>query len=113
MIPSTSLFIMYLAVNKCLKNCLRFQCSSIWNFQKSIGDGIVCTLPSVVDPNLAPKNCESITMYFGMPFKTEYYWKQNKKRVEELFLQRFERVFPGTRQNIEFYETATPVDLYN
>lgn len=112
MIPSTSLFLMYLATSKPLGSYLPYQCSAVWNFSKSIGDGIVCTLPSLVDKNLAPKDYGNTTMYFGMPFQNEIYWEKNRNRIAELFIQRFLRVFPLHRSDICFQETVTPFDLY-
>ena len=113
MVPSTSLFIVYAAVSLSLRKFLRYQCSAIWNFGKSIGDGIVCTLPSVVDRDLAPLGNDSVTMYYGMPFKSEEYWGKNKQRITDLFLQRFFRIFPYVKNSIIFYKVATPIDLKN
>lgn len=112
MVPSTSVFIMYLAVSMSLKKNLRYKCAAIWNFSKSIGDGIVCTLASVVDPELAPQNTESVTMYYGIPYKDEQYWERNKRRISDLFVQRFFRVFPEARNHILFNQVVTPIDLY-
>lgn len=111
MIPATALFVVYVAVATSLRRFLRCRCAAVWNFSGSIGDGIVCTLPSVVDTDLAPVNSDSVTMYYGMPFKDQEYWVRNKDRIVELFMSRFFRVFP-VKEYIKFFSCSTPIDQH-
>jgi phytoene dehydrogenase-like protein len=110
--PSTSLFVIYLALAKSIKPFLEFKCAAIWDFLKSIGDGIVITFPSIIDPQMAPTNAESITMYYGAPYKDEEYWEKNRDRITEMFLNRFCRVFPEAKSTILLYKVKTPIDLH-
>jgi all-trans-retinol 13,14-reductase len=109
--PSTALFVMYVALNIDLKEMLKQRCAAIWDFNKSIGDGIVCTLSSVVDSSMAPKNSESLTLYFGAPFNNVSYWEKNKTRIEKIFLERLFRIFPDAKDKVLFYESLSPIDL--
>lgn len=110
---STSTLVMYVGVNKSLKQYLKNQCAAIWHFNKSIGDGLVCTLPSIVDKDMAPSNCTSVTMYFGMPYNNKQYWENNKERISSILLKRFFEIFPDVKNCVRVYKTVTPIDQEN
>ena len=45
-------------------------------------------------------------------YKTSLFWKQNKKRLAEDFLNRIERLIPNIRKHIIYFDAATPYTLY-
>lgn len=109
--PSISVYILHLIISKSLKPFLKHRCNSIWNFENTIGDGLVCLLPSVVDSSLASKDSESVSVYFGIPYKDENYWKINGQKISDTFIKRFQRIFPVKDDDITVVKTISPFDL--
>ncbi|MBI4981843.1 MAG: NAD(P)/FAD-dependent oxidoreductase [Candidatus Omnitrophica bacterium] len=60
---------------------------------------------------LAP-NKKSITMLVTSAFENPEYWKENKKKLINLFIKKIEQVIPELSQNIIFKDAATPNTLY-
>ncbi len=56
-------------------------------------------------------DCKTVLAYIGAPFKSEFYWKENKKQLSVNFLDRIERHIPGLKAHIVYFDAATPVTL--
>ncbi len=123
--PSTSNFIVYLGLNKSLKNMVPV-CSNLWRFpyyrfnegsvditKDSRDDGFVhIALSSLHDRSMAPEGCESIMLFAAASFKDEEYWAKNKERFMDVMIKRAEKVIPGLSKWIKIKLPGTPQTLY-
>ena len=119
MTPSISTFILYIGIDKPFKE-LPEQGTNIWylpyydldkmfnllkqgGFNNFGGGGFMFRVSPVQKTVLA----FCITSY-----KTSLFWKQNKKRIAEDFLNRIEKLIPNLKKHIVYFDAATPYTLY-
>ncbi len=123
--PSISSFIVYLGINKVLrdefgpvhelwdiptyeiddpwmKNRLEINFSNIY---------LYCYLPSFIDSSMAPPNCESIAIGIFTPYFTRQYWDQYRNIFMEQCIERISKVIPQIRGSIVKKVTAIPQTL--
>jgi prolycopene isomerase len=55
---------------------------------------------------------KSILVLVNAPFKDEQYWKVNKMRLIDVFINKVERIIPNLSSHIVFKDAATPNTLY-
>lgn len=125
LIPSASNFIVYLGLNKSLRDVVPV-CSNLWRFpyysfdegsvditKDSREDGFVhVALSSLHDRNMAPEGCESIILFAAATLQNEEYWKKNKERFMDVMIKRAEKLIPGLSKCIKIKLPATPLTLY-
>ena len=123
---STSVFITYLGVNNDLQKYLNNQCVAVWNFPKFINksdykmsspletwnNGLVCALPSIVDNSLKSNDGgNSVVVYFGVPYKSPEFWKENREKMLDTAINKFLELFPVAKSGICYITCASPIDL--
>jgi phytoene desaturase len=70
--------------------------------------GAWLSLPTLVDPSLAPAG-EHLVIYTSMmPYDIGEPWDEAKGRYQELIMDEIERMLPGYRDAVTFAELATP-----
>jgi len=126
MVPAITAFLVFLGINKDLKNQLDI-CSGLWYFpindinvcweemQTKFSDkGVLCIIPSSHTQNLAPVGSSSVTLMVTLPFiKDLHYWEENKKvKIENEIISKFEEIVPNISSFIKIKESATPYTFY-
>jgi phytoene dehydrogenase-like protein len=117
MTPAISSFILYLGIDKPFKELPQpgtniwylpyYDLDKIFNYLK------LCDFDSSggfmfrVSPD-----SRTIIAFFLAPFKTISFWKQNKQRIAQNFLNRIEKLVPNLREHIVYFDAATPHTLY-
>jgi prolycopene isomerase len=116
--PSLSAFVVYMATKLDLKSMgagheMFFYRS--WNHEQCFQTmmegkpaGIVISIPSLVDPSLAPPGEQVLSVITLIPYDLAVSWRKEKSRYAELLLSEVESVFPGLRENLTFAEGASP-----
>lgn len=118
MTPSISTFILYIGIDKPFDGLTK-PGTNIWylpyyDLDKmygsitqrdyiNFGDGYVF--------RLSPDN-RTILAFCVTSFKTNLFWKQNKKKIAEEFLDEIEKHIPSLKKHIVYYDAATPYTLY-
>jgi len=124
-IPSPSFFIVFLGLNKSLKNKLK-SCFAILNFPKYLSneqfnvidkfeknnDYTIFVPTSFLDSKLAPPNGESIYLSKIAPYVSEKFWEKNKTNFSEKMIDNAELLVPNLRKYIVHKEIATPHTLF-
>jgi phytoene desaturase len=70
--------------------------------------GIVVTIPTLVDPSLAPAGEHLVVATTLIPYEIGASWRREKVRYAELLLNEIEAVIPGLRDHVTFAEGASP-----
>ena len=70
--------------------------------------GIVVTVPTLIDPSLAPPGEHLVTITTLIPYEIGASWRQKKARYGDLLLDEIEAVFPSFHDHITFAEEASP-----
>lgn len=70
--------------------------------------GIAVTVPTLIDPSLAPPGEHLVTVTTLIPYEIGASWRQKKARYAELLLNEIEAVVPDFRDHITFAEGASP-----
>lgn len=70
--------------------------------------GIVVTVPTLVDPSLAPPDEHLVIATTLIPYEIGASWRQEKAHYADLLLSEIEAVFPDLRDHITFAEGASP-----
>lgn len=116
LVPSASMFILYLGLNKKIKSLKKF--TNLWSmnsydidrmYNKAMNQGIddfEWFLVRVLSSN------KSILAMTNASFKTKEYWQNNKNRLKEIFIEKIENFLPGISNNITFKSAVTPHTLY-
>lgn len=118
MTPSLSTFILYIGIDKPF-NGLPQEGTNIWCLPcydldkmfnyitlgdlNSFGGGYMFR----VSPDV-----KTILAFLATPFKTESFWKQNKNKIAEDFLNRIDKHIPNLKKHIVYFDAATPYTLY-
>jgi phytoene dehydrogenase-like protein len=124
---SPSAFVVYLGINKNLKNLLPKH-HITWHFSdykfnhcygriknNKFTPSLNYTLysfPSLVDESLAPKNKDIVRIFQGAQFVNANYWKTQKKIFYDTLINKANKIIPGIKDSIEVFETATPMTFY-
>ncbi len=117
MIPSISTFILYMGIDKPFKGLPLpgtntwylpyYNLDEIyshvrkWNFSKA----------GMFMLRVSPDE-RTVLAFIGAPFKTSLFWKQNKRKAADEFLDRVEELVPGIKNHIVYFDAATPSTLY-
>ena len=70
--------------------------------------GVAVTIPTLVDPSLAPPREHLVILTTLIPYDVGVSWRREKARYAELLLNEIEAVIPGFRDHITFAEGASP-----
>ena len=125
-IPSMSMFILYLGINKESRDMLSEKFGALWywpmyewnhstidiTINRSPFSGFFCSIPSMYEPSYAPVGNESVRLSALASFKDDGFWKIYKNEATEILLKRAEKLFPNLSKYIVVKETATPQSLY-
>jgi len=117
MTESLSMFILYLGIDQDFDG-LPEKPSNMWVLPHyNIEDMYNTAIKGDVDNSdwflfRALKDKNSILMLVNAAFNTKEYWKDNKQRLMELFIEKIDRVAPGISGRIVFKDAATPHTLY-
>lgn len=117
MIPTLSMFILYLGIDGDFDDLPKGS-SSIWflphydleNMFLSAINGGVDTLDWFL--LRISDDRKSILRFVNSPFKNKHYWKENKKRLIDVFIDKTEQLVPNLSKHIVFKDAATPNTLY-
>ncbi|MCM8788038.1 MAG: NAD(P)/FAD-dependent oxidoreductase [Candidatus Omnitrophica bacterium] len=126
LIPSVSAFIVYLGINRKLKDKFNYT-QQIWFIpsqldnprkklrlkNKNFNLNIYCYTPSFIDNSFANENSESIAFGFLTSFINDEFWKKNKLFLAEKTIKKIQKVLSFSNENIQVKEIATPKTLYN
>ncbi len=69
------------------------------------------TIPTLVDPSLAPEGEHLVTLMIMVPYDIGRPWKDTKEEYTKIILEKAEKVLPGLKNHIKFIESATPTTL--
>ncbi len=69
------------------------------------------TVPSLIDPSLAPKGEHVIMLTTLLPFKEVGVWKQKKPVVMQTMLDMAEQLMPGLKKHVLYIEGGTPATM--
>jgi len=126
LIPAPSLFLLYLGLNKKIKNSLNGP-HNIWffldydvdkiysnikeNILKDDLPWIVCSFPSIHDK---ANNSDKLTaeILFYAPYETEEFWNEYRNTLAEKMLCRMNKLIPGFDASVELKFTATPFTFF-
>jgi phytoene dehydrogenase-like protein len=117
MIPSLSMFILYLGIDGDF-NGLPKTSSNIWVLPHYDVERMYLTAISGDIDNSnwllfrVSKDKKNILMLVNAAFNTKHYWRDNKVRLTELFIKKIEQVVPDLSKQIVFKDSATPHTLY-
>jgi prolycopene isomerase len=118
MAPSLSAFVVYLATGIDLRQ-LDAQHEMFlyrsWDhdetYRKILAgqpSGITITVPTLVDPSLAPVGEHLVTATTLIPYEMAASWRKEKARYADLLLEELDAVLPGLRRHLTFAEGASP-----
>jgi phytoene dehydrogenase-like protein len=124
LVPSTSVLIVYLGMNKQINH--DFACGGLWYFPEYYKESkeiditrnnnmigpVFCTIPSLYDSSSSPKNMGNIRLSILASYKNRDFWKENKIGLAKIMVSRIERVIPGLANDIIAQEIATPDTLH-
>ncbi len=119
MIPSLSMFILYLGLSDNFRTQSDMPANTnIWylpfydvnKMYRSAVDGNVDNLDWFLARASSDK--KSMLMLVNAPFKDKVYWKNNKERLIDLFINKVEKVVPNLSSYIAYKDAATPNTLY-
>jgi prolycopene isomerase len=86
-----------------------------WNHDDTFRDikrgrlgGLWLSLPTLVDPTLAPEGEHVVILTSHVPYDIGEPWNQARMRYEELMCEEVERILPGFQASTTHLESATP-----
>jgi phytoene desaturase len=84
------------------------------NFDRTL-QGVVSwlsiTIPTLVDPGLAPQGRHLLMLTTLLPFQAEESWKQAKQKYMDEMLALADRYIPGLKSQVLFIEGGTPATM--
>lgn len=90
-----------------------------WDHEESYGEvlqgglgGMWVTVPTLLDPSLAPPGEHTVTLTSMAVFDAGTPWEERKARQTESMLDELEAAFPGFRAHVSYVELATPATLH-
>ncbi|PWK07432.1 phytoene desaturase family protein [Tumebacillus permanentifrigoris] len=82
---------------------------------KELGAEGVCMLaisiPSLVDPSLAPEGKKTIALTTFAPYDIGEPWADAKPKFEQALIKLAEKVIPGLSEHLDFVESGTPLTM--
>lgn len=116
MIPSISTFILYIGINKPFKG-LPKPGANIWylpyyNLDEIFYQVEKCNFNKTGYMLRVSPDKKTILAFVSAPFRTRLFWKQNKKKIAEDFLNRIEKFIPTLKKHTVYLDAATPSTLY-
>jgi phytoene desaturase len=119
--PSVSIFAVYIATDLDLKPLGLAHESffySSYDHDKNFADSqagtlswLSVTVPTLVDPSLAPKSRHIVMLTTLMPYHIEDSWKSVKKETIHAMLHFADRFIPGLSDHILFLDGGTPMTM--
>jgi prolycopene isomerase len=115
--PSLSFLILYIALKNSVKN-LPASGSNIWylpsyNLDNIYSHIINCDFDKAgIFLMKGSHDKKTILAFLNVPYKSKLFWENNKKQQADEFLSRIDRTIPGIKQNINFFDSASPATLY-
>lgn len=116
--PSLSAFVVYMATDLNLAEMGATHETFVyntWNHSQTYSKihdgkpaGIVVTVPTLIDPSLAPAGQHLIIVTTLIPYEIGSSWREEKTRYAQSLMDELEKLFPGLRNHITFAESATP-----
>jgi phytoene dehydrogenase-like protein len=117
MMPSLSTFILYIGIDKPF-NGLPQNGTNIWYLPYYDLDKLFTHIKIGDFKNISgfmfrvsPDN-KTILAFFPAPFKTSSFWKENKNKIAQEYLNRIEKLIPGLKEHVAYFDAATPLTLY-
>lgn len=118
-IPSISSFILYIGIDKPFEE-LPAPGTNIWylpyydldRMHKYVVQGDIDNIGGGGFLFRVSPDRKTILALFNISFKTRLFWKQNKKRIAEAFLNNIARFIPDLKKHIAYFDAATPYTLY-
>jgi len=119
MIPSLSVFIVYIGLKEPIYNNYFKPGSNIWylldynldNSYFNSKNGFFNDINNLM-MHISPDR-KSVTFFINAPYKNKMYWNDNKKEVLNLFINKIQNIpIDNIIDNIEFKEAATPYTLF-
>ena len=84
------------------------------NYQRNLAGQayqVAVSMPSLVDPSLAPPGQHVATIVAFMPYDIGMPWSEARPRLKEELLDVAEASFPGFRDHLTYAEDATPLSM--
>lgn len=117
MVPSISTFILYIGISKPFDGLPppgtntwylpHYDLDDIYNQIQKCDLGKAGMYMFRVSPDQ-----KTLLAFVGAPFQNHFFWKENKKKIAEDFLNRIETLIPNIKKNIVYFDAATPQTLY-
>jgi phytoene dehydrogenase-like protein len=117
MTPSISTFILYVGIDKPFKE-LPQPGTNIWylpyyDLDKVFNYVLSCDFDNIGAFMMRVSPDTKTLLAFSLaPFRTKVFWRQNKKRIAQDFLDRVEKFIPNLKKHIVYFDAATPYTLY-
>ncbi len=116
LVPSISTFILYLGIDIPFEG-LPEPGTNVWylpyyDLEEIYSQIQKCNFTESMYMLRVSPNGKSVVAFINAPFKSSTFWKQNKKEIAENFLTRIEKLIPGIKKHIVYFDAATPVTLY-
>lgn len=117
MVPSLSMFVLYLGIDKNL-NTLPPECSNLWTLPNYDIESMYTSVnnESIPEPTWylvrTLLNKARITVFTLAPFKNTEYWDNLKDKLAGDIVERIDKFIPGIKKSIILKETTTPATLY-
>jgi len=118
LIASSSMYILYLGLDKNFSDCL-IEGTTYWAtdnvFLKKTFDSEKNSKLQKIGwfaLRLLPGKKNTIVAFTAAPFNNERYWMKNKRIWMDSFIKKIKRIFPDLSKHIIFKEDATPQTLY-
>lgn len=117
MIPSVSTFIIYIGINNSFKE-LPEGGTNIWylpsyDLNKIYYQIQKCNFAKagIYMLRVSPDK-QTIVAFVNAPFKSRSFWERNKEKIAQDFLNRIEKLIPGIKRYIAYFDAASPYTLY-
>jgi phytoene dehydrogenase-like protein len=128
LLPTSSMFVVYLGLNVNLKNFLK-ESAEIWHFpdydsegylppsrEELLGGrkfGLMISFPYLHDPVLSNSKKSTVQIFSFAPLENEQFWETNRDFICNNILNKTEEILPFLNRNfIEVRNTATPHSFY-
>ncbi|AEV19300.1 hypothetical protein GTCCBUS3UF5_19920 [Geobacillus thermoleovorans CCB_US3_UF5] len=73
--------------------------------------GLAISIPSLVDPSLAPEGKHAAVLTTLVPYDIGSDWKEQKEAYQNRLIEMAERAIPNLRDHIEYVESGTPLTM--
>lgn len=114
-IQADSSFLNTYAVNNMIYNEYDFHTQYEAILTGDVSQSPLCiSIPTLVSPELAPEGHHIVSIFTPIPgdLKQAGQWKMIKENMENILIDRAEKIMPGLKSKIVIKETATPDTLY-